>query len=194
MKKVRIFAAILLTVMLLLCLCGCVRYEEPNGYMAVCNGPGVSYTIDTSEKWLKYDNVMYYYNVVREDNRITYSVTYPNGASYTEIRDGDSVQSHWAGEHEIELPSGNTLVGILDNYYYLQEFKPHFFNWLGAVVLIIMGLFQALCPETAWEWGHLRTSWMYQSIEPTDDGLLWTRFGGVVIIILGVLVFFLKWH
>ena len=40
MKKVRIFAAILLTAMLLLCLCGCVRYEAPNGNVYVNNAPG----------------------------------------------------------------------------------------------------------------------------------------------------------
>ena len=195
MKKARILAAILLTAMLLTCLCGCVRYEAPNGYMQVHNGPGVAYTIDTGDMWLKYDDVMYYYNVVREDNRITYTVTYPNGAVYTETREGDSVQSHWDGERDIfQHPGGGTLVGILDNYYYLQVFKPHFLNYFGALVLISFGLFGALCPETAWEWEHVLKRWQYQSIEPTDAAIMATRIGGILGIVVGVIFFFVGWR
>ncbi len=197
MKTLRILAAILLTAMLLTCLCGCVRYEAPNGNVYDNNAPWRedSYTLDSGESVLEYDGVKYEYEVLRQGKRITYTVTYPNGAVYTETREGDSVQSHWEGGRDpIQHTGSDTLVNILDDYYYVQVLKPHFLNWIGALVLISFGLFGALCPEAAWELEHALKRWQYQSIEPTDDAILMTRFGGILGIVVGVIFFFVGWR
>ena len=133
--------------------------------------------------------------MLRQGKRITYTVTYPNGAVYTETREGDTVQSGWEGGLDpFQHTKVETLVGILDDYYYVQVLKPHFLNWIGALVLISMGLFGALCPRMAWEWEHLLKAWQYQSIEPTDDAIFMTRIGGILGIVVGVIFFFVGWH
>lgn len=196
MKKVRIFGAILIMAMLLLCLCGCVNYQAPQGNTYVRSDPWaeVSYTLDSGRWCLEYDGVAYPYVVRTSGRQITYSVTYPNDAVYSETREGDSVQSHWEGEYPKAYTSGETLVEVLDDFYYLEDLKPHFLNWLGAMILIAIGLFGAFYPRAAWELEHMFKSWQYQSIEPTDDALLATRFGGVFGIAMGIVFFFLNWQ
>lgn len=58
---------------------------------------------------------------------------------------------------------------------------------LLGVVLVLVGLFQFVSPETMWKfnWG-----WRFKNAEPSDFALKAGMFSGVLTIVLGIIMFF----
>lgn len=54
-----------------------------------------------------------------------------------------------------------------------------------AFLLIVMGIFQLVSPQTAW---YLSYGWRYKDAEPSDIALVMERVGGVVAIIVGIII------
>ena len=60
-------------------------------------------------------------------------------------------------------------------------------NFLGGIVIILIGIFNLADPYRAW---YLRYGWRYKDAEPSDAALLTTQIGGGIAIVLGVICFF----
>lgn len=54
------------------------------------------------------------------------------------------------------------------------------------VIVVLIGVFQVIFPEYAWRIEH----GMPKNAEPSDAGILFTRIGGIVFVIFGVILFF----
>lgn len=53
-------------------------------------------------------------------------------------------------------------------------------------VVVLAGVLQVIFPEQAWWIEH----GMPKDTEPSDAGILFTRIGGVIFAIIGVIIFF----
>lgn len=198
MKKHLRIPLFLTIAIMVLALCGCSRYEEPfnAAHVAVVTdtGDSYSYSLYPSQKQLIYDDITYSYSVSRSDDAITYTVYYPNGGSYYETRGSYADNSGW---NDVYRPDsyidGEKLVDILSSHYYTYTPTPNIANVIGAVLCIGLGAFGAIYPEAYWHLSHLFRSWQYESIEPSDAGIIWTRIGGILCIIMGIILFFSKW-
>lgn len=57
-------------------------------------------------------------------------------------------------------------------------------------VVVLIGVLQVIFPEDAWWIEH----GMPKDVEPSDAGILFTRIGGIVFVIFGVILFFAALH
>ena len=60
-------------------------------------------------------------------------------------------------------------------------------TWLFALIVIILGIFEAASPEDAW---RLSNSWRFEYGEPSKMALTLIRLGGIMSIIVGILLIF----
>ena len=58
-------------------------------------------------------------------------------------------------------------------------------NVLVIILLLLIGIFNAVSPETAW---YLSDGWKYKNAEPSEEALGVTRLGGIVALVLGVMM------
>lgn len=200
-RKLRSFFVILLAA-LLLALCGCSRFETPEHGIAGVIGSGtgpdhstITYSISPNSMVLTYDGVNYPYEISHSDDSITYTVKYPNGGIYYETRGDGTGTGGWNDRYDIgtKYTSGDELVELLSHHYYISHYAPNFGHYLLLVLFLGVGGFNAFFPETAWYLSHALRAWQYKSIEPSADGLTMTRVGGVIVMIMGVIVFFMNW-
>lgn len=54
------------------------------------------------------------------------------------------------------------------------------------LIVVLIGVLQVIFPEYAWWIEH----GMPKDVEPSDAGVLFTRIGGIVLAIMGVIFFF----
>lgn len=54
------------------------------------------------------------------------------------------------------------------------------------LIFVLIGVLQVIFPEYAWWIEH----GMPKDVEPSDAGILFTRIGGIVLVIIGVIFFF----
>lgn len=191
-KKLRLLIPILLLVWI---LCGCSTYHAPTGGMVVTeveNGP--SYTIDFNLKTIRYEGILYQYSVSKNGDDISYTITYPNGGVYFHNSIGNIISAGGNEDYdETAYVSGEELVEILSHHYFISHLAPHAGHYLMLILCLAIGAFDLFFPETAWQLAHLFRSWQYESIEPSEAGITWTRVGGVITMVLGVILFFIKW-
>lgn len=190
MKKTRKCACFLMAIFLAFALVGCYSYQEPDGVGVYSSSDGVSYSINYNKKSIEYNGVEYTYAVDGSRENPTITITYPNGATY--FSDGDI--SSWSDNYDETLfTPGQELVKRIRPSYTAVRRAPGAWNFIVTAICIVTGLFQAIFPRKAWELGHLFTAWKYKSIEPSDDGLTMGRVSGIILIIIGVLLFFERW-
>ena len=199
MTKIFRIPLFLLIVTLLVTLCGCSRLEAPVGNIIgtdfSANGTLVDYSLSAQTKELTYNGTRYTFDISYSDNSITYTIYYPNGGMYYETRGSGGGPIGWSDKYEplLTTPSGEELVEFLSQRYYISHSAPSVVNIVMALICLGVGCFNLFLPEAAWYWAHMFRSWQYESVEPSDAGIVWTRMGGIFIIIMGVIAFFMKW-
>lgn len=52
-------------------------------------------------------------------------------------------------------------------------------------LLILIGLFNLITPETSW---YLKYGWRYKDAEPSEAAIVFGRIGGVVAILIGIVL------
>ncbi|MBQ9924634.1 MAG: hypothetical protein IJO51_01290 [Clostridia bacterium] len=56
---------------------------------------------------------------------------------------------------------------------------------LIGLVLVVTGICNIIDPHLAWKMGK----WEYKDVEPSDEGLQWTRISGFILIAAGLYFF-----
>ena len=59
-----------------------------------------------------------------------------------------------------------------------------------GIIIIAMGVWNILSPETAWHFKHFGKKWMYKNAEPSEGALVMYRIGGGIMVVIGVVVMF----
>lgn len=61
------------------------------------------------------------------------------------------------------------------------------YSLMIPALVILIGVLQVIFPEQAWWIEH----GMPKDTEPSDAGVLFTKIGGIIFVIIGVILFFL---
>jgi len=60
-------------------------------------------------------------------------------------------------------------------------------NWLAALIIAIVGIFNIVSPYSAW---YLEYGWRYKNAEPSDTALGLNRVVGVIAVVAAVVLLF----
>lgn len=188
MKK----GCILLLILAVTLLCGCMRYQAPNYSILSDDEMGNEYFLEYGAKTIRYDGITYSYtveNIGSEDPTVT--IHYPNGATYN----SSATVSGWSDDYDAtKYASGETLVKLIRPAYVGRKVAPTAMNIILSLICMILGILSLCNPRLMWDLEHMFKAWQYENPEPSDDGLAMTQFGGIVEIIFGVIIFFMKWQ
>ena len=183
---------VLVCLMVLCCvlLSGCGRRAPAN---IEGNYNGRDYVVDTENCTVTMDGQTYSYTLhISPGQSAQLKLTYPDGtwSSYS----GHVTKYGISG-------TGSDSSGFVHGRYLSCDALWHALrvdeqiegNSGGAgflllgVVLVLVGVFQFVSPETMWKfnWG-----WRFKNAEPSDLALTMGMLGGVLTIVLGIVVFF----
>lgn len=187
MKKLCLLTALLLT---LLCACGPAPQEEPvNVYDVTQNG--VVYTVDREERTVTAGDRVYHYE--KDGDWLT--ITYPNGATYYQ-RFFSNGNGHAAGWNDIYEEShdvsGETLMEVLDREAPVQRSpEPRMDPAVRSLGFLFaaLGLWGLISPKSVW---YLNFGWRYKNAEPSEVALLVNRIAGVLLILVGSSLLFIR--
>lgn len=188
MKKHFRVPLFLLIAIMLLTLCGCSRYVEPEtktSGLTTTTTDVLTYSLNPETKTLVCNNTTYTYSIDYSDSAITYTIHYPNGGTYYETCKETNSVSGWDGDLSAYV-SGDDLVEILSGHYYIASSGGQ--NILLSLLFLAIGAFTTFCPYAAW---YLRHGWHYENAESSQASLTVGRVCGVIIMVIGVIVFFL---
>ncbi len=175
MKK--IFALLLCLVM----LTGCGQkkdYSLPDNYEAVIhfnNPEGKTYTGKIEVKGNSTGREDTYEFVLQKGKC---EITYPNGAVFS---DGEITGD--AGGYI----DGNILESMLANSVKPAAEKDSELFFIGVIVIVI-GLFNALTPETAW---YISIGWRIKDSKPTEGAVKFGRIAGIAAAVIGFIMVFM---
>lgn len=164
---------------LLLAACGGDK-GDPNVYDVEYNGK--TYSVDQIERTITVDGYTCEFNVTHGGRFV---VTYPDGSTY-------SVDSDigWGGSHSEDFDpdkyvSGDTLWKVLEqDRPGTKQTSTH--GGLG-ILLVIFGILEAAFPRVSWWLSH---GWRFKNAEPSDLALGLGRMAGVIMILAGIICFF----
>lgn len=171
----------LFTVLCLLLLAACgADTGDPNVYDVEYGGK--TYTVDLINQTISVDGYTCSFHVTGNEYDRRFTVTYPNGATYS--------GAGWAGSHSDDFDpeqyvSGDTLWNVL------EQDRPgtrQNSNHAGlGILLLIFGVIEAVFPQGSWWLSH---GWRYKNAEPSDLALGLGRAAGILMIVIGVICFF----
>ncbi len=152
---------------------------DPNVYDVEYNGK--TYSLDLIEQTISVDGYTCEFDITHDGR---FLVTYPDGSTYSADADFG-----WGGHSENFDPekyvSGDTLWNVLEqDRPGTKQNSTH--AGLG-ILLIILGIFEAAFPQASWWLSH---GWRYKNAEPSDLVLGLGRTVGVVLILIGIICFF----
>lgn len=173
-------AALCVTVWLALALCGC---SAPAEYTVTRDGR--EYTVDREAGTISDGTHTYSYTFSGDAGSYEATIEYPNGATYwwRQERGGMGYGGWSEGYDEALYAEGDTLLEVL------QEKAPRARSGYGGMglLLIPVGVFCAVWPRAAWELSH---GWRFRNAEPSDAALAVNRICGVLVVLVGIIVFF----
>jgi len=182
----RFIFTLLLTLSLLALIAGCeyVPEETEHIYKVFLNDE--EYLVDYAKGTITHDGAVYEYTF--DDD--SYSITYPNGASYWMNSDGMFTNGGWSDNYDANTyVSGETLEEVITTAHHLRNSNRGSFkgNFLVGLLVIGIGVLTISFPKTHWfmSWG-----WRYKNAEPSNAALTMSVITGVIIIIAGVILLF----
>lgn len=154
-------------------------YEIRNG--AISDGESFDIVIEETERGLniRFGNKDY---LVRGERK-NYTVTYPNQVEVNFVNNDGGITIYGDLGKISEYPAIEEFKTFLANDYVDINGSQLFFGFL----LIIIGIVSIVNPEITF---FLNRGWMYKNTEPSELYLSLTRFGGVIICIVGVVMQF----
>ena len=183
MKKV---VLLVVSMLLLLSLCACSGSKEP---YTVKEGWG-TFKIDPVTQTIsdKYDS--YQYDISKDPDGFTLTITYPDGVTYHE--------THWESNSGTHISRGYT--GDYDQNTYVpghilcealeEELPAPLFpgNPVLGFLLIGLGILGAFWSRIIW-W--LTIGWLIKNAEPSNFALIAYRIIGVLLILFGIIKLFI---
>lgn len=181
MKKLSVF---LLAFMLILLLCACESAGDSNIYTV--EKDGITFTVDTDLGTISDGTNTYKFSVYAEaggGQRTRF--TYPNGATWWWYRDSNTNGGGYSDNYdETTYVPGNVLMSVIETK---SNEKSSHANVILGVILLLVGVFNAAAPRTAW---YLTKGWKYKNLEPSDAAIEFNRVVGVIAAIIGIVVCF----
>lgn len=177
---------------LLLCMTVCFVFlaactgssGDPNIYDVEYNGK--TYTVDQNNRTITADGYVCQFEISGGGNSTDFEVTYPNGSTYWRRWSGSSGYGGMSPDYdETRYVSGDTLWSVLEQGRPGAQKNSGY--WFIGLLLVGFGIFEAVSPRTSW---YISYGWRYKDAEPSDLALGLGRIGGIVIIIAGVVCFF----
>ncbi len=191
MKHSAKYLFLLLLLILVLALAGCTYYPSPSGtHMQYNSSDGTVCTIDFNSRTIHYSGREYSFEANRDGGNLQITIHYPNGATY--YSSGSNIS--WSDNYDPEVYApGKALVERIAPSYAPVHKAPNGINIFACLFLLAIGAFGIFFPRTVWELEHLLKSWQYVSTDPSDAGLMMTRIGGILSVIVGIVLFFVGW-
>lgn len=147
---------------------------------------GKIYTIDQINRTIEVDGYVCEFQVTSSGNGAKFQVTYPDGSTYFWNQSGNMGAGGWSDDYdENRYVSGQTLWDVLEQDRPGAQKNSGY--WFIGLLLVALGAFQTASPRTSWYISH---GWRYKNAEPSDLALGLGRVGGVIIIIIGIICFF----
>ena len=177
-----------LLILALCLLCGCTSYDAPTGSARTVDRSGNIWIIDHEAKTITCNGTECIFGVSDAGSEYPgITVYYPDGAVYYSSKSS----SGWSNDYdETKHIPGDTIVNMIRPYYTGEPSKIPWPNVIMCVLCLGMGFVNCCFPEFAWRWSHMFKAWQYESVEPSDAGLVVTRIGGIIIMLLGIILLF----
>lgn len=177
-----------LTVLLALSVCACSGAGD-SAYTVTVDG--TNYVIDPENSTVFDGRYTYQYQFSRSASDYSIDITYPDGSTYwwewqTNGGFGGGGGGGSDDYDENRYASGDMLCNILMAGSPAPR-KSNSGMILIAVIVLGIGLFNAISPHTAW---YLSSGWKYKNAEPSDAALGFARLGGIAAIIFAFFLMF----
>lgn len=185
MKKVTVF---LLCLLMLASLCACGAADADRDPTYTVEKYGETYTVNPDEQTISDGAHIYSYDVSVGGTSTRVEITYPNGASYYWSWHGNVGSGGWSGSYNDTLYTrGDTLCDIVMDGVPAPERAASPGKLFLIIFAIPLGAFNIAFPQAAW---YLEYGWRFKNAEPSDLALGLNRFGGIVLVVIGVLAIF----
>ncbi len=142
------------------------------------------FVIDTDNRTITHGEDVYTYTLSGGSSSTFVEFTYPNGATYSWTKQGNMSHGSWSDDYDPErYVEGGDLIDLLE----LEAPRRSRGSPLAALLLLVIGLADAIFPRAAW---YLSCGWRFRNAEPSDAALVLGRVSGVILILAGVILFF----
>ena len=181
MKKLAFFACLLC----ILLVCSACLEQPDHTYDITVNGR--TFTVDSTARTIECEGQVVSYTFSEESSSgIKYEFTYPDGATYWWVDRDFAGHGGWSEDYDeyIHVP-GDDLIQVLNPGKNKSKTGEKSGNPLIGILLIAVGLFNALAPQKAW---YLSYGWRFKNAEPSDAALGWARFSGIAAIVIGIIL------
>lgn len=187
MKKLSV---VLLCMIIVLFLYSCSSSEAGTSSTYTVTKNGTDYVVDSDNGTISDGTHSYRYEISGSSSGYSINITYPDGSAYwrqTQKSDGSTTwHGGWSDNYDANrYIDGDTLCDVLEEDIPKEKGSR---NVLLILFLFVVGIFTAVSPHTAWYLGY---GWRYKNAEPSDLALGLNRFGGVVVIIVAAIIFFI---
>ena len=179
MKHFRLLIPLLVLALL---LSGCAGEPMPYEYVQ----GDISVTVDPVKHTITHEENVYLYGVEKFDTRTEYVIQYPNGAIYYWTATGNGGSGGWSDDYdEFRYIPGDFLVDALrQSVSQISPSREKKGNFGIGLLLMGLGAVNFFIPELAF---YLRYGWAVENAEPSDAYITWTKIGGVLAAIIGLI-------
>ena len=169
-----------IALLLILSVCGCAQQEQI--YKIERNG--IVFSVDTEKQTITDGTHIYHYVLSDGASSSTITITYPNGSTFWDtVTDRGSGSSGWSDDYKADAyVSGWTLSEVVRQT--IPKPAPTG-KIIAGLILIALSVVEIVFPQGLW---YLRYGWHFKNAEPSEAALIFTRVGGVVGSILGVVL------
>ena len=120
----------------------------------------------------------------------TFSVIYPNGYEYSHKSMNGTIAESSGSYDSTEgsgYISGISLEMAINSAAQATSAGQRVVSPIVSIILLGLGVFCIISPKSLW-W--LTRGWMYKNVEPSDLALGIYRVSGVIVVLIGIISFF----
>ncbi len=177
MKYLTRMLVLALVLLMLLSLGGCAQ----NSYSVTVNG--TVYQVDQQAGTISDGTHTYQYTHSGDKKSYEFTVTYPNGATYSDHSGAIS----WKGQYDSgTYASGSILLSVVEMGL-PKDYSGKGPLFIAAFLLFLIGGIALAFPNVMW---YLGTGWRFQNAEPSEAALFMNRAAGFVAIVFGFVLLF----
>lgn len=143
---------------------------------------GKVYSVNHNDRTITFDGHVCHYEI----SGTQMTLIYPDGSTYWWRTSGNVGYGGWSDNYdETRYASGDTLWKVLEQE---RPDAKQGSNHVGlGFLLVIFGVLEAAFPQTFWWLSH---GWRFKDAEPSDMAIGLGRASGVIMVIAGIICFF----